>query len=241
MSVIPKKVFIVPYRNRPQQKFFFENYMSFLLDELDPSDYEIYFSHQCDTRSFNRGATKNIGFIAVREKYPFHYKNINFIFNDLDTLPFNRLFDYETTPGTVKHYYGFKYALGGIVVIQGQDFERINGYPCFWGWGIDRSVFYPIGSPEILQLFDGISRIINKNDPLRMKNDKGVDGITTITNLYYTIDNKSINKKDNIFITDNILNNTFYKLRQCRESQSRTVGSCGWHPKPQTTASRLCL
>jgi hypothetical protein len=61
---IPKRVFIVPYRNRKQQKFFFSKYMTYLLE--DTNDYEIYFSHQSDKRSFNRGATKNIGFLALK-------------------------------------------------------------------------------------------------------------------------------------------------------------------------------
>ena len=214
---IPKKVFIVPYRNRIQQKFFFSKYMSFILDNEE--DYEIYFSHQYDTRNFNRGATKNIGFIAMKRKYPNDYKNITFIFNDVDTIPFTKIFDYETNAGVVKHYYGFTYTLGGIVVIKGGDFERINGYPNFWGWGnednclqkrcekngifIDRSVFYPIGSPEILQLFDGISRIISKRDPWRMKYDNGNDGIFSIKNLFYTIDDESKNPKDNVFVDQN--------------------------------------
>ena len=30
---IPKKVFIVPYRNRVQHKFFFSKYMSFILED----------------------------------------------------------------------------------------------------------------------------------------------------------------------------------------------------------------
>lgn len=210
---VPKRVFIVPYRNRVQHKFFFSKYMSFILEDCD--DYEIFFSHQCDARTFNRGATKNIGFMAVRDKYPNDYKNITFIFNDIDTIPFTKIFDYETTPGVVKHYYGYKYALGGIVVIKGADFERMNGYPCFWGWGmednclqkrcagynitIDRSTFYSIGSPQILQLFDGISRIISKKDPWRMEHDNGIDGIKTISKLKYNIDDKSSNLNDNIF------------------------------------------
>jgi hypothetical protein len=187
--------------------------MSFILEDCD--DYEIFFSHQCDARTFNRGATKNIGFMAVKEKYPNDYKNMTFIFNDIDTIPFTKIFDYETTTGVVKHYYGYKYALGGIVVIKGADFERINGYPCFWGWGmednclqkrcaafnitIDRSTFYNIGSPQILQLFDGISRIISKKDPWRMEHDNGIDGIKTINKLKYTVDDKSSNDNDNIF------------------------------------------
>jgi hypothetical protein len=214
---IPKRIFIVPYRNRVQHKFFFSKYMSFILEDKD--DYEIYFTHQCDARTFNRGAIKNIGFIAAKNKYPQHYKDITFIFNDVDTIPFTKIFDYETTHGVVKHYYGFKYALGGIVVMKGSDFERTNGFPGFWGWGmednvlqkrcdalgltIDRSVFYNIGSPEILQLFDGISRIISKKDPWRGENDDGIDGLRTITQLKYTIDPKSENPNDNIFVVNN--------------------------------------
>jgi len=214
---IPKRVFIVPYRNRIQHKFFFSKYMSFILE--NDEDYEIYFTHQCDARTFNRGAVKDIGFIAIRNKYPEHYKDITFIFNDVDTIPFAKIFDYETTHGVVKHYYGFKYALGGIVVMKGSDFEKTNGFPCFWGWGmednalqkrcdavglrIDRSIFYNIGSPEILQLFDGISRIISKKDPWRGENDNGVDGLRTITQLKYTIDEKSENPNDNMFTVHN--------------------------------------
>jgi len=214
---IPRRVFIVPYRNRIQHKFFFSKYMSFILE--NDEDYEIYFTHQCDARTFNRGAVKDIGFIAVRNKYPQHYKDITFIFNDVDTIPFTKIFDYETTHGVVKHYYGFKYALGGIVVMKGADFEKTNGFPCFWGWGmednvlqkrceavgltIDRSVFYNIGSPEILQLFDGISRIISKKDPWRGEHDNGIDGLRSITQLKYTIDDKSENPNDNIFSVHN--------------------------------------
>lgn len=219
---IPKRVFIVPYRNRIQHKFFFSKYMSFLLE--DNKDYEIYFSHQCDPRTFNRGAIKNIGFLAIKQKYPEHYKDITFIFNDIDTIPFYKIFDYQTTHGVVKHYYGFKYALGGIVVMKGADFEKINGYPCYWGWGmedstlqkrcernnlfIDRSNFYEIGKPQILQLFDGISRIISKQDPWRSEQDNGIDGLNTITKLNFTIDNLSSNPNDNIFPFES--SNIFY-------------------------------
>jgi N-terminal region of glycosyl transferase group 7 len=212
----PKRVFIVPYRDRIPQKFFFCKQMEFILEEQN--DYEIIFVHQCDSRNFNRGAMKNIGFLAVKEKYPEYYKDISFIFNDVDTLPFHKLFDYETTEGVVKHHYGFETALGGILVIKGSDFELINGYPNYWGWGmedaclqkrcfaygiqIDRSNFYPIGSPEILQLFDGVSRLVSRRDPQRMKTDNGQDGIRTIHKLMFSLDKESLNPADNKYVVE---------------------------------------
>jgi hypothetical protein len=216
----PKFVFIVPYRSRIQHKYYFSNYVtSILKDSIEP--YEIYFSHQCDARSFNRGGTKNIGFLAVKNKYPNNYKDITFVFNDIDTLPFSNIFDYQTTPGVVKHFYGFEYALGGIVSITGADFEATNGFPNFWGWGmednvlqnrcekiglqIDRSQFYPIGSPNILQLFDGVSRLINRKDPWRAQHDNGVDGIRSIHKLEYSIDKESKNPLDNVHVVDSDL------------------------------------
>jgi hypothetical protein len=216
----PKIVFVIPYRNRIQHKFYFSTYLTSILKD-NPDSYEIYFSHQCDTRSFNRGGTKNIGFLAIKSKYPDHYKDITFVFNDIDTLPFSNIFDYKTTPGIVKHFYGFEYALGGIVSITGADFEATNGFPNFWGWGmedavlqtrcekiglqIDRSQFYPIGSPNILQFFDGVSRLINRNDTLRAKHDNGSDGIRSIHNLEYSIDIESKNPQDNVHVLDSEL------------------------------------
>ena len=216
-KIYPKFVFIVPYRNRIQHKFYFSTYITAILKDItDP--YEIYFSHQCDARSFNRGGTKNIGFLAVKAKYPNHYKDMTFVFNDIDTLPFSNIFDYQTTHGIVKHFYGFEYALGGIVSITGADFEATNGFPNFWGWGmednvlqtrcdkiglrVDRSQFFPIGSPNILQLFDGVSRLINRKDPWRAQHDNGVDGIRTIHKLDFTIDTESLNPLDNVHVVD---------------------------------------
>ena len=123
----PKIVFIIPYRNRENDKIHFEVYIKYLLEDFNKDDYEIYYSHQNDSRAFNRGAVKNIGFIAMRDKYPDDYKNIVFVFNDIDILPIRKdLLNYYTTKGVVKHFYGFNYALGGIFSITGYDFEKIK-------------------------------------------------------------------------------------------------------------------
>lgn len=219
--LVPSIIFIVPYRNRFQHKVFFCKYMKFILEDFKEGEYEIYFSHQCDARSFNRGAMKNIGFLAMKQKYPQHYKEITFVFNDVDTIPYKKLFDYSTTPNVVKHFYGFKYTLGGIVSIKGADFERINGFPNFWGWGmednvlqtrcekhglvIDRSHFYPIGAREVLQIFDGVTKVISKKDPWRAAHDTGIDGLITIRQLSYSVDLNSLNPEDNDFEEETLI------------------------------------
>ena len=206
----PKIIFIIPYKNREHNKVFFEKYMDFILEDVDKNIYEIYFSHQIDNRKFNRGAVKNIGFLAMKDKYPNDYKNISFVFNDIDTVPYTKnILDYKTVSGTIKHFYGYKFCLGGIVSVTGEDFEKINGYPNYWEWSgednclqkraqkknvnIDRSTFFQIGDTRILQLFDGIHRQLNVNNIDRTNNDKGEDGLNTIKGLKYTIDDKMVN------------------------------------------------
>lgn len=216
---VPTKIFIVPYRDRVQHKFFFSKYMTFLLEDNAAGDYEIYFSHQADDRPFNRGAMKNIGFLAMKAKYPHDYKTINFIFNDVDTMPFNKIFDYSTTFGVVQHLYGFPFTLGGIVIFKGADFERINGYPNYWGWGmednvlqlrcikhhleIDRSQFYPLGDQHILQLFEGIKRVVTTDSHETAVNDNGVDGLKTLFGVKYNIEESSSNPADNVDVVEN--------------------------------------
>jgi hypothetical protein len=213
MTAAPKLVFIVPYRDRAEQCYFFVNHMVHGIAPGGDGGYEIYFAHQCDSRTFNRGATKNIGFLAVKDKYPEEYRDITFVFNDVDTLAFADVFDYATTAGVVKHFYGFKHSLGGIVSVTGADFERTNGFPCLWGWGmednafqsrcvaagltIDRAQWCPIGHRSVLHLFDGVSRLINDKDPYRGARDNGLDGIKTIHKLRFCVSRDSTVEVDN--------------------------------------------
>ena len=79
--VVPKIIFIVPYRSREEHMFFFNNYIKYIMEDYDHDEWEVYFAHQKDNREFNRGGMKNIGFLAMKEKYPDDYKNITFVFN----------------------------------------------------------------------------------------------------------------------------------------------------------------
>jgi hypothetical protein len=169
--------------------------MEYILEDV--KDYEIFFINQNDTRPFNRGAMKNFGFKYVKDKYPQTYKDITLVFNDVDTMPAEKgLIDYETTHGVIKHYYGFDFCLGGIFSIKAGDFEKINGFPNYWTWGledntiyyrakahnihVDRSVFYKMGSMEIIHSVDELVKFKKKsmttNTALRFDTN-GIDSL----------------------------------------------------------------
>tara|TARA_R110002074_G_scaffold2138_2_gene12533 strand:- start:661 stop:1518 length:858 start_codon:yes stop_codon:yes gene_type:complete len=205
---IPKIIFIIPYRDREPQKIHFTIYINYILEDLPKNSYEIYFCHQNDNRKFNRGAIKNIGFIAMKEKYPDDYKNITFVFNDIDTIPnVKNIINYETTLKTIKHFYGFRFALGGFFSIKGEDFEICNGFPNFWGWGlednimqkrvldnnmtINRSNFFPIGDINIHHSTDSPIRLINDRETSSQLTS--TEGIKDINKLIYNIKNSIIN------------------------------------------------
>ena len=200
--MIPKFIFLIPYRNRESQKTHFTVYMKYILEDFNESDYEIYFCHQCDNRPFNRGAMKNIGFIAMKNKYPLDYKNITFIFNDIDTIPATKnLLDYDTEINIVKHFYGLEFTLGGIFSIKGSDFEKCGGFPNFWGWGFeDKSIldrviknninicrenFFKVGDQNIIHIMDNPTKLISKKDCWRI--DENADGYNDIKDLNYNI------------------------------------------------------
>jgi hypothetical protein len=200
---VPKMIFIVPYRDRPQHLHFFKEQMAKVLSNIPKTDYKIYILHQQDERKFNRGAMKNIGYLVVKELYPNDYKNITLVFNDVDTMPYTKNFlKYDTVPGAVKHFYGYKFALGGIVSITAGDFEKTGGFPNFWAWGyedntlkqrvdkvglkMDYTQFYPIKDGNILQLSDGDIRNVSRTEFDKYMNNNA-DGFADIRGLIYNI------------------------------------------------------
>jgi hypothetical protein len=204
----PSIVFIVPYRNRETQREFFDRHMRYILEDIPRESWEVLYIHQCDTRSFNRGAVKNIGFLVVKQKWPNDYANMTLVFNDVDIMPITKgLVNYPTQPGVVKHFYGFTHTLGGIVSIRGADFERTLGFPNFWAWGyednmfqfrviktngmqVDRSKFYPLYDKNFIMLHDGTLREVNKGEFDEYARTT-TEGYHSIRELVYTEDTTS--------------------------------------------------
>lgn len=207
---VPELIFIVPYRDRKSQMTVFMNHMKWLLQD---KSYEIIISHQDDKRFFNRGAMKNLGFMYAKEKYPYDYKNITFVFHDIDCLVSGKqMTDFQTIKGQIKHIFGFKQTLGGIFSIKGSDFELTNGFPCIWNWGYEDNAlrvrwvdimnrlglgkhcitykeFYTYQDNRIIQMWHGDKKIFNKKQAWEsFENAKNIysDGITTITNIIKT-------------------------------------------------------
>ena len=207
MSEPPNIIFIVPYRDREPQKKVFECVMPTLLKDYN---YKILFIHQADKRAFNRGAMKNLGFIYVRRTWPDAYKNMTLVFHDIDFISYYKdQFNYTAKKGIVKHFFGYKWTLGGIVAINAEDFENVNGFPNIWTWGlednilqkrcmaagygVDRSTFLQGGVDEdkLITLWHGWDRLINKQILPKFHTTCAMDGITIISNVQYDIENIS--------------------------------------------------
>lgn len=237
MNNIPNTIFIVPQKNRPTHKQEFIKYFNRIVDEnnnLNRDTTQLFFINQNDKRPFNRGGIKNIGFLIVKNLYPDNYKNITIIFHDIDSLPLDsNLLNYNTEHGTIYHYYGFDYVLGGMFSIKASDFELIKGFPNFWGWAfednaildraisnninIDRTNFFDYKTDKILRLNDEnkdhISnlKLINKREFSIYNNKEKMDDLTDIKNLIYekNIHNDFINIID--FDVNNFETGRMYK------------------------------
>jgi hypothetical protein len=212
---------------------------TFILEDYPEKDYQILIVHQTDNRGFNRGAMKNIGFKYIKDMYPYDYKNMTLVFNDIDISPLNKnLINYETSPGTIKHFYGYDYALGGLFSINAHDFEKINGFPNYWGWGfednvinlrasnlklkIDRSNFYPIFDKNIIHIQDVNTRYANKSDLLRAIKDQP-EGIDTIYNLNYCY-NKETSLLDVITFENYYKENTNTRFIHSLDKDPQSLG-----------------
>jgi hypothetical protein len=126
--------FIIPYRNRKEHLDEFIKRFTDMLKDKD-IDVQFFFIHQINPKEFNRGAMKNIGFLEVCKTRP----DGLFIFHDIDTYPiYWGSIQYDTKPGEIRHPIGNKNEnIGTICCFWKNEFEKVNGFPNYWGWGIE--------------------------------------------------------------------------------------------------------
>lgn len=203
-------IIIVPYKNRKSHYDYFEKYMTNYMNRLYKNkNFKIFYCNQLEDKPFNRGAIKNIGFLICKKLFN-NYKNITFIFQDIDRLPIKDL-DFITKKGVIKDFYGVNKALHSLFSITGEDFEFLKGYPNFWYWGfednvlydkaiknnlfIDRSIYFKLKDKENMILLD------DNEEPKRLFSNKqgwdylnkNYDNIDDIKNIKYTISNNFFN------------------------------------------------
>lgn len=229
---VPEVIIIVPYRDREEHKSYFIKHMPYILED---KNYEIIFVHQFDDRPFNRGAMKNIGLLYLKQNYPDDYKNITIVFNDIDNMPkFKNQFDYHTTSGIIKHYYGYTHTLGGIFAINAGDFEQINGFANIWTWGLEDNILLKrskiagieimrdnmimangeIKREDIIILDHGNIRFISDYIQNKYNYDTGLDGIQSLKNVNFDVFDINKNIKEvqvNSFETGESLDSLFVK------------------------------
>jgi hypothetical protein len=126
--------FIIPYRDR---KDHLNEYIKRFTDIVKENhiDALFYIIHQINPGAFNRGALMNIGFMEVCKIRP----DGLFIFHDVDIYPtYWGSIDYNTAPGEVRHPIGLHNEnIGGVCCFWKSEYELVNGFPNYWGWGIE--------------------------------------------------------------------------------------------------------
>ncbi len=136
-----KIAIIVPYRNREEHlKEFYKHFQN--------ETFDVYVIEQCDSQKFNRGLLLNAGFDIASKKKDYDY----YIFHDVDSLPDSTLLkNYYYKGNKIIHYaspyLGYKYTFsdffGGIIGMNKETFEKINGFPNnFFGWGGEDDALY---------------------------------------------------------------------------------------------------
>ena len=126
--------FIIPYRNRKEN---LDEYIKRFTEMVKNNkiDAEFYIIHQIHPGPFNRGALLNIGFMEACKTRP----DGLFIFHDVDIYPtYWGAIDYHTAYKEVRHPAGLKNEnIGTICCFWKSEYEAVNGFPNYWGWGIE--------------------------------------------------------------------------------------------------------
>jgi len=126
--------FIIPYRNRKEHLHeFIKRFTEMITDKN--IDVQFYIIHQLHPGPFNRGALLNIGFMEACKTR----SDGLFIFHDVDIYPtYWGSIDYSTAKNEVRHPVGLQNTnMGTICCFWKSEYEAVNGFPNYWGWGIE--------------------------------------------------------------------------------------------------------
>ena len=196
--------FIVPYRDRPEDKAAMQAYFHARVLPVCPTAI-LLFVQQLDSRPFNRGALKNLGALHVRRIHP--NEDCTLVFHDVDLHPRSvKASDFEVDQGTVKQLFGIGKTLGGIFSVRLSDFSRSRGFPNYWGWGWeDNLVFSRISSTgsKVLRLVTtgerernafttSFRKLISRNCIRRYLAGES-DDMFAIRDVKYSIDHDTLN------------------------------------------------
>lgn len=142
-TTVPTHVFLITYRNRQEEMAKFNETMPPILDaDIGAGKWKIIYVHQCNKWMFCRGSLFNLGFKEVCRRWPNDWRNIQLVLHDVDIYPTKSgVIDYNSSrPGVARHPYGVLRpnlggTVGGICVLYGSDYAKVNGSPNFVGWG----------------------------------------------------------------------------------------------------------
>ena len=175
-----KLAIIVPFRDRQKHlDIFIPHMQEFLKDK--GIDYTIFVAEQTDDRPFNYGKLCNIVVKELPEEYTY------FAFHDIDMLPMNDDCDYSWPDVPIhlatqvqSHGYKLPYPqyMGGVLVINREDFESANGYSNeYWGYGFeDLDLLFRLQeSGAYLEKFYDLNKVYSNYDvddklPYRIEN-----------------------------------------------------------------------
>jgi beta-1,4-galactosyltransferase 1 len=138
---------IVPYRDRQEHLAVFVPAIINHLSRVNKTG-DIFIVEQSHNKSFNRGMTKNIGFLAALETNEYS----SYVFHDIDMVPKSDV-TYELVNNSPTHFatnveqFGWKLPyptyFGGVIGLSKEHCIKCNGYSNgYWGWGAEDDDFY---------------------------------------------------------------------------------------------------
>ena len=214
-----KLAIIVPFRDRQKHLDIFVPHMhSFLKDK--GIDYTIFIAEQSDDRPFNYGKLCNVVVNEVGEEYTY------FAFHDIDMLPINDDCDYGYPDVPIHlatqvqvHNYKLPYVqyFGGVVLINREDFERVNGYSNeYWGYGFeDLDLLFRLKESGVyLEKFYDLNRTYSNYNELDILPYRIEDVRVSLNEKSQEIEYNKFNNNDYLYgvmnkITANLLESSF--------------------------------